>query len=163
MPEKSSAAAEPSPPSALPVREGLMVSYVNPVPFRLSILGLAVQQGQPAPTRAIDLGQPCSLGLELAFSRPGALALVALEIPIVVTYYAESVGLAPCLTLGQVCFSMQAGELSYGNSLTQIQVCAHRFEPGLYKLKAVVRVGKPEIQPSLISGLIEGVVVEAYT
>lgn len=97
---------------------------------------------------------------EIEFYGSGALALMALNVPIQITYTAESYGPGPEKVIAVVNFSTAAGQLVYSAGAT---VPANTLEGDkLYRISMQFRMGAVGPKLSIANGFIDGILVEAY-
>ncbi|MGA7932332.1 MAG: hypothetical protein WCA35_02010 [Kovacikia sp.] len=114
----------------------------------------------PNPDDILKEGEGFKLSLDVTFGDIGALAVVALGVPVRVCWFAESYGPGPEVTLGCTLINTIAGKLSYTIDLdVPVNPLKSEF---VYKLAASMRVGAASPSPSIANGFIEAGAVEIY-
>jgi hypothetical protein len=139
-----------------------MQTQVNIAPLSCTLSDISISAPGPNPDEIIRAGEPFSLRVTVTFGGPGAIPLMPLNLPIKVTYFAESYGPGDEIELGVATASTSGGVFSYNltaniPAATSAMLDAER----VYKLAAVLRVGSMAF-PALVNGFTEGLAVQVY-
>ena len=134
-------------------------SQVNVAPLYVKIDNMAIESAGPDPDDILKEGEAFDISIDVHFSGPGAAALMPLELPVMVTFSAESIGPGPEVTLGKATIKTQCKKNDYTVTLhvDKNPLSAER----VYQLAATLRVGATHC-PALINGFIEGGAIEMY-
>ncbi len=136
-------------------------SNVAPIDFKIS--NLSVSSLGPDPDSILKLDEAFELSVDLEFVGSGAAALVAAELPVKVTFYAESIGPGAEVTLGSTTIETKCNQLKYTVTLKVASPKTVKMDPELlYKIAAIVRVGATYC-PALINGFISAVGLQVYS
>ena len=129
-------------------------------PTYIKINSLTVESEDCGVDTIFPANKPFKVDSEIQFYGAGALALMALKVPVQITYTAESYGPGPELVIATVNFNTAAGVLVYK---APANVAAGTL-PGdhLYRISMQLRMGAVGPQLSIANGFISGILVEAY-
>ena len=113
----------------------------------------------PNPDDILKQGEGFSLTLDVTFGGAGAAALMALNIPVRVCWFAESYGIGPESDLGCATINTALGVFSYTVTLNvPVNPLSAEY---VYKLAASLRVGAVAA-PAIANGFIEAGAIEIY-
>ncbi len=114
----------------------------------------------PNPDDILRQGEGFKLSLDVTFGDVGALAIVALGVPVRIKWFAESYGPGPEAVLGETTINTVAGQLVYTIDVNvPVNPLTAEF---VYKLAASLRVGALSPAPSIANGFIEAGSIEIY-
>ncbi len=137
-------------------------TQVNIAPLTISISDISISASGPAPSDIIKQGEPFSLKTTVTFGGPGAAALLPLNLPIKVTYYAESFGPGNEVSLGTANAVTNGSDTAYDLVLAvPAAVASVLTAEEVYKIAAVLRVGSSSF-PALANGFSEGLTLSVY-
>ena len=134
-------------------------SQVNIAPLNVKIDCITINSAGPDPDSILLEGEPFELSVDVHFSGAGTAALMPLGLPVMVTFFAESVGPGPEVELGKATVETQCGKNDYTVTLrvNRNPLTGER----VYKLSATLRVGSTKCQ-ALVNGFISGGAIEVY-
>lgn len=139
-----------------------MPTQVNIAPLACSITDIAVFGPGPNPDTIIKQGEAFTLQVTVNFSGPGAAALMPLNLPVTVTFYAESYGPGAEIELGSATLNTTGSTLSYNLTASIPAAVSSALDAEkVYKIAAVLRVGSPAF-PALVNGFSEGLTMQVY-
>ena len=134
-------------------------AQVNVAPLYVKIDNMTIESAGPDPDDILKEGEAFDISIDVHFSGPGAAALMPLELPVMVTFSAESIGPGPEVTLGKATIKTQCKKNDYTVTLhvDKNPLSAER----VYQLAATLRVGATQC-PALVNGFMEGGAIEMY-
>ncbi len=128
-------------------------------PVTVALSNPQIQSIGPNPDDILKQGEGFQLLLDVSFSGAGAAALMALGIPVRVSWFAESYGVGPEKDLGSQTITTSLGVFNY---TVVLNVPANPLTAEyIYKLAAALRVGSPAA-PAIANGFIEAGAIEIY-
>lgn len=140
-----------------------MPTQVNVAPLSCSVSEISVSSLGPNPDTIIKNGEAFNLSVTVTFGGPGAAALMPLNLPIKVTFFAESYGPGDEIELGVANASTSGANTVY--TLTAAISAAKSAEldaERVYKIAGVLRVGAIAF-PALVNGFSEGLTMQVYS
>jgi hypothetical protein len=139
-----------------------MSTQVNIAPLSCSISNISVFGPGPNPDDIVRKGESFNLRVTVNFGGPGAIPLMPLNLPIKVTYYAESYGPGNEIELGEANVTTSGGVTSYDLTATVSAATSNLLSAErVYKIAAVLRVGSISF-PALVNGFSEGLAMQVY-
>lgn len=137
--------------------------HVAPISCKLSNLTVFTTDAHAEyPETILRQDTPFSLRVTVEFAGSGAIAFVPLCLPINVNFFAEPYGVNSKVEIGNASVETQARVLTYSPTLTVAKPAGVGLVPEeIYQITAVLRVGAPN-WPALITGFIEGLVLQTY-
>lgn len=134
-------------------------SQVNVAPIAVKLDNMVIESAGLDPDDILKEGEAFDISVDVHFSGPGAAALMPLELPVMVTFSAESIGPGPEVTLGKATVKTTCKKNDYTVTLhvEKNPLSAER----VYQLAATLRVGATNC-PALVNGFIEGGAIEMY-
>ncbi len=130
-------------------------------PTYVKINSLTVESDSCGVDTVFQADEPFWVNSEIEFYGPGALALVALEVPIQISYMAETQGPGDDLVIAVVKFKTQAGVLVYDAGAS---IPANTLKGDtLYRISMKFRAGAEGPKLSIANGFMDGILVEAYS
>jgi hypothetical protein len=129
-------------------------------PTYVKINSLTVESEPCGVDTIFPADQPFYVNSEIEFYGSGALALMALNVPIQIVYTAESYGPGPEKEIAVVELTTQADQLVY---TAGANVAAGTLEGDkLYRISMLFRMGAKGSRLSIANGFISGILVQAY-
>jgi hypothetical protein len=135
---------------------------VAPITCTLSDLIAFATNPQEAET-IFQQDSSLSFCITVEFGRSGAIALMPLELPLTVEFFARPFGKGEELELGTTSVKTIANQLRYTPTLIMSQGLAvvGCVPEKVYKISALVRVGVANA-PAFVNGFIEGLTIQLY-
>lgn len=123
----------------------------------------AVAKTTGQPETIFHIAEPVLISVTIAFSGSGAVALLPLTPMIQVNFFARSIQQRERLELGTVNLPTQSQQFIYSPAIAVSEgLAAIGVVPDqAYHLSALVRVGATGF-PALITGVIEGLLIQTY-
>lgn len=134
-------------------------TQANVAPITCNLSNLRIESIGPDPDDILRVSDPFRLLLDVSFAGAGAAALMALNVPIRITWFAESYGPGGEFNLGTATANTAGGVFTYTVSL-MVNPNPLSAEV-LYKLGATLRVGAVAF-PALVNGYVEGGAISVY-
>lgn len=139
-----------------------MATQVNIAPLTCNISNISVFGPGPNPDDIVRKGEAFNLRVTVNFGGPGAIPLMPLNLPIKVTYYAESYGPGAEIELGSATATTVGGDFSYNLTANVPAAISNLLDAErVYKIAAVLRVGSSAF-PALVNGFSEGLTMQVY-
>jgi hypothetical protein len=141
-------------------------TQVNVAPITCKLSNLTVFTTDPDaeyPETILSQDEPFSLGVTVEFGGSGTIALMPLCLSIQVNFFAEPCGLGSKIDLGHTSVDTSARFFMYTPTLAVATPAAIGLvSEAIYQITAVLRVGARN-SPALITGFIEGLIIQTYT
>lgn len=141
-------------------------TQVNIAPITCQLCNLTVFTTDPEaeyPETILRQVEPFSLQVTVEFGGSGAIALMPLCLSIQVNFFAEPCGLGSQVELGHTSVDTSARCFTYTPTLAVATPAAIGLvSEAIYQITAVLRVGATN-SPALITGFIEGLLIQTYS